>query len=181
VPTGRYLLYLGRVCAAKNTDVIVKAFRDYRRYRPASRLQLVLAGDGDACEPGDGIHALGRVGERQKSLLLRSCAALVQPSVNESFSRSVMEAWSYAKPVAVNARCAATADAAIACKGGWLAASASEWVGVLRAIDCAVPELLQSLGENGRAYYLRYGTPQRVLQNYREALGLAGAAAQARG
>lgn len=180
-PEGRYVLYLGRLCAAKNVDIIVKAFRDYRRYRPESRLQLVLAGDGDGFESDGGIRVLGRVSECQKCVLLRSCAALLQPSVNESFSRSVMEAWSYAKPVAVNSKCAATADAMIACRGGWLASSANEWVSMLSAIDRARPELLQSLGESGRAYYLRYGTPQRVLQNYREALGLAGAVAAAHG
>ena len=181
VPAGRYVLYLGRLCASKNVGVIVKAFRDYRRYRPESRLQLVLAGEGEGFESRGGVLVLGRVSERRKSALLRSCAALLQPSVNESFSRSVMEAWSYAKPVAVNAHCAATAEAVHACDGGWIAAPPTQWIEVLSAIDRAGSERLRLLGENGRAYYTRCGTPERVLQRYREVLGLAAAPAAARG
>ena len=181
VPAGRYVLYLGRLCAEKNVDAVVKAFRDYRRYAPASRLQLVLAGDGDGFESGGGIHVLGKVSERRKSALLSSCVALLQPSVNESFSRSVMEAWSYSKPVAVNARCAATAEAVSACDGGWLASGAAQWNDVLSAIDRAGFERLRFFGENGRAYYARCGTPERALQRYREVLGLAAAPAAAHG
>jgi glycosyltransferase involved in cell wall biosynthesis len=181
VPAGRYVLYLGRIRAEKNVDAIVKAFRDYRRYRPASRLQLVLAGHGDGFASGAGVHVLGKVSERRKSALLSSCVALLQPSVNESFSRSVMEAWSYSKPVAVNAQCAATAGAVSACDGGWLASGAAQWIDVLSAIDRAGSERLRFLGGNGLEYYARYGTPERVLQRYRDVLGLAAAPAAARG
>jgi len=181
VPAGRYVLYLGRLCAEKNVESVVKAFRDYRRYRPASRLQLVLAGEGDGFETGGGVHVLGKVSERRKNALLRSCDALLQPSLNESFSRSVMEAWSYSKPVAVNAQCAATAEAVSECDGGWLASRAAPWIDVLSAIDRAGSERLRFLGENGRAYYARCGTPERVLQRYRDVLGLAPADAAAHG
>lgn len=176
VPRERFVFYLGRMCESKNVSLVVKAFRDYRRYCPESRLQLVLAGDGEngAVEPGAGVHVLGRIDERRKAALLASCAALLQPSVNESFSRSVMEAWSYGKPVVVNAACAPTAQAARECGGGWTASSPAEWSAALSLIDRASGEHLRELGERGSMHYLSYGTPQRVLRRYREAFGIAG-------
>ncbi len=176
VPREPFVFYLGRMCESKNVDLVVKAFRDYRRYRPGSRLQLVLAGDGEdqAFESGGGLRVLGRIGERRKAALLQACAALLQPSVNESFSRSVMEAWSHGKPAVVNSECAPTAQAMRLCGAGWAASSPDEWIAALSAIDRAAPQQLRELGERGRMHYLQFGTPQRVLQRYREALGLAG-------
>jgi glycosyltransferase involved in cell wall biosynthesis len=181
VPRERFVFYLGRLCESKNVNAIVKAFRDYRRYRPASRLELVLAGEGDCedLETAGGMHVLGRIGERRKAALLQSCAALLQPSINESFSRSVMEAWSYGKPVVVNAECAPTAEAVRDCRGGWTASSVSEWIAAIASIDRASPQRLRELGELGRMHYLQFGTPERVLQRYREALGIAGRPAAA--
>ncbi len=175
VPRERFVFYLGRICESKNVSSIVKAFRDYRRYRPVSRLQLVLAGDGEreGLESGGGLHVLGRIGERRKAALFQSCAALLQPSINESFSRSVMEAWSYGKPVAVNAQCAPTAEAVSECGGGWAASSPAEWIAALSAIDRANPQQLRDLGELGRMHYLEFGTPKSVLRRYREALGIS--------
>jgi len=176
VPREPFVFYLGRMCESKNVGVIVKAFRDYRRYRPGSRLQLVLAGDGEGREydPGGGVRVLGRIDERRKAALLASCVALLQPSVNESFSRSVMEAWSYGKPAVVNAKCAPTAEAMRSCGAGWAASSPTEWIAALSAVDRAAPRELRELGERGRLHYLQFGTPQRVLRRYREALGIAG-------
>jgi len=169
----RYLLYLGRIDSSKNVDHIVAAFLEYRRRCPTSSLRLVLAGPGKIqLPPRCGIVALGQVSEREKSRLLRSCLALLQPSRNESFSRSVMEAWSYGRPVAVNGDCAVTARALRECGGGWLATSKDEWVAVLSLIDRTDPDRLGGLGERGRQYYLRNGTPERVLERYRAALFL---------
>lgn len=179
IPRERFVFYLGRICESKNAHRIVKAFHDYRRYRPGSRLQLVLAGDGEMIESGNGVRLLGRISERRKAALLQSCAALLQPSVNESFSRSVMEAWSYGKPAAVNGDCAPTASAVRECGGGWTASSPAEWIAALSAIDRANTQELCELGELGREHYLRFGTPQRVLQRYREAFGIAGSPAVA--
>lgn len=174
-PRERFVFYLGRMCESKNVNLIVKALRDYRRYRPASRLQLVMAGDGerDGVDSGAGVRVLGRVDENRKAALLQSCVALLQPSINESFSRSVMEAWSYGKPVIVNAQCAPTAAAVRACGGGWTASSVAEWIAALSEIDRAGTERLREIGELGRAHYVQFGTPERVLQRYREALGIA--------
>ncbi len=168
----RYVFYLGRIDSTKNVDQIVDAFLEYRR-RCRTSLTLVLAGPGKIqLPPRCGIVALGEVGEREKSGWLRSCLALLQPSRNESFSRSVMEAWSYGRPVAVNGDCEVTARALRECGGGWLSTSKDEWVAILSLIDRTDPDRLRALGERGRQYYLRNGTPERVLERYRAALFL---------
>jgi len=173
VPRGRYLLYIGRAGTGKNVEMLLKAFGDYRRYNPSSHLQLVAAGEGcDALQGAPGVRLLSRVSETRKSALLRSCTALVQPSINESFSRSVMEAWSYGKPVAVNAACEATSAAVKACGGGWAASTSAEWAAVFTAIERAPAQQLRERGELGRAHYARYGTPGHALQRYRDVLGL---------
>lgn len=172
VPNGRYVLYLGRVCDAKNTGAIIAAFRAYRRYRPGSQLKLVLAGGGESVEQTPGLFVLGRVTERQKRALLQSCAALFQPSVNESFSRSVMEAWSYGKPVAVNERCAPTAEALSECGGGRLAADLHEWIAAFSWVERSSTQSLREAGHQGNAHYRRHGTRDGVLRRYRTALGL---------
>ncbi len=172
IPQGRFALYLGRSDPAKNIEELVRAFSDYRRYS-GSALQLVIAGHGTKdVSAAPGVVALGRVDEALKHELLGACLALVQPSVSESFSRTVMEAWSYGKPAAVNGMCAATSAAVSQCGGGWIARSRREWIGTFCAIDRATAAQLGALGARGRRRYLRDGTPARVLERYRVALDL---------
>jgi glycosyltransferase involved in cell wall biosynthesis len=173
IPREPFILYVGRTDSTKNVDAVAQAFLDYRRYRPASRLQLVLAGNGTMQIPaGPGIVSLGTVSDARKRRLLSTCLALVQPSMNESFSRTVMEAWSYGKPVAVNGKCEPTSAAVSECGGGWVASSTHEWIDVFSSIDRAGEKKLQELGERGRQYYFVNGTAERVLERYRVALDL---------
>ncbi len=172
-PRGRFVLYLGRADPAKNVRPLVAAFADYRRYSAGSNLTLVLAGTGtDDIPAGDGVVSLGEIGDDLKRDLLQSCGALVQPSVSESFSRAVMEAWSYGKPVAVNGKCSATRAAVSQCGGGWIASSTHDWIEVFATIARAPEAVLCSLGEFGRKYYVSNGTAARVLERYRIALDI---------
>jgi len=176
-PDGRFVLYVGRADPAKNVPALMRAFSNYRRYGGGSALRLVLAGNGTAdIACGDGVLALGEVGDELKHALLGGCVALAQPSVSESFSRTVLEAWSYGKPVAVNGNCEATAAAVAQCGGGWIASSTRDWIDVFAAIDRASDATLRRLGELGVRYYLANGTPARVLERYRVALDLGGSA-----
>ena len=169
----RFALYLGRADPAKNVHSLVEAFSDYHRYRPGSELRLVLAGSGTADVPScEGVLSMGDVDDDLKHGLLESCVALVQPSVSESFSRAVMEAWSYGKPVAVNGNCPATKAAVLQCNGGWVASSTHDWIEVFGAVDRFPAAVLHNLGERGRMYYRGNGTPARVLERYRAALDL---------
>ena len=105
----RYVLFLGRNRPEKNIDLLLDAYRRFAAFEPASDLQLVLAGEETQGERGRGIVGLGPVSDDAKGRLLASARAIVQPSVNESFSRVVVEAWSYGRPAIVHGDCLATA------------------------------------------------------------------------
>ncbi|HJV09638.1 MAG TPA: glycosyltransferase family 4 protein [Acidimicrobiales bacterium] len=88
---GRFLLYAGRREGAKGWEQLVDAFvRATARHRlPFS---LVTIGSGEV-RPAPGVRDLGFVPEEDRNDLFAAADAYVQPSVYESFSRTIMEAW----------------------------------------------------------------------------------------
>src|SRR5205814_10482362 len=103
----------------------------------------------------DAIRDCGIIDEDAKATLLRNCVALVQPSQNASFSRSIMEAWRCGRPVAAHARCLATATAVRRSEGGWLADSEDEWAALFTTIDRTSVDCLDQVGANGAEYSSR--------------------------
>ena len=173
---GRYLLYLGRKYAGKNVGLLQRAYALFRVVRPNSTLQLVLAGPG-TLETGiadDGVHDLGLVTAAEKDQLLQQCVALVQPIENESFSRVMMEAWLYQRPVAAHERCLATAVAVDAASGGWTAGDERDWARLFIEIDRSTPEKLDELGANGRRYAEEMADWDQVIARYEAALAPSG-------
>jgi glycosyltransferase involved in cell wall biosynthesis len=169
----KYLLYLGRKDPGKNVPLLLRAFARFRAVRPNSTLELVLAGPGPAPElPGPQIIDAGLISNEKKEALLRNCAALVQPSQNESFSRVLMEAWLHGKPVAAHSRCSATAIAVKRAQGGWLADSEEEWAKLFVEFDRASDLHLRQLGENGRRYAAIAADWEVVMDRYEAALAL---------
>jgi glycosyltransferase involved in cell wall biosynthesis len=159
----RYILFLGRGDRTKNIDLALKAFAEFRSVRRASSLQLVLAGPQLlSLQKQDGVVALGAVTEEEKAALLVNARAIVQPSVNESFSRTVYEAWSVRRPVVVHADCAATAEIVRSSGGGWTARPADEWAAVFATIDESSDTDIDGIGMRGRAASLRIGTWENV-------------------
>jgi glycosyltransferase involved in cell wall biosynthesis len=171
---GRYVLYLGRKDDGKNIPLLLRAFARFRAVRPNSPLRLILAGAGNASVPlPDQSFDSGLVSEKEKDKLLRHCAAVVQPSEKESFSRVMMEAWLYGKPVAVHRRCAATAIPVKAAQGGWLADSEDEWASLFVEVDRASEIVLRQLGENGRRHAAVAADWEAVTDRYEQALALS--------
>lgn len=167
----RYLLYLGRKDPGKNVDLLVRAFQRFRAVRPNSNLRLLLAGYGSINLNGQNmIVDLGLVSESEKEKLLCDCVALAQPSQNESFSRVMMEAWIHRRPVAVHARCLATATAVRHAEGGWLADDDDDWARLLVEIDRLSSAELDQLGENGRRYASSMADWEKVMERYEAAL-----------
>ncbi|HEY9403054.1 MAG TPA: glycosyltransferase [Pyrinomonadaceae bacterium] len=166
-----FVLYLGRRDEVKNTGLLVRAFRRFREQSAASTLKLVLAGAGAHSydERERGIFDLGLVGEETKASLLVACRALFQPSRNESFSRALMEAWSYgARPVAAHRECLATAIAVARADGGWLAASEEEWAELFSRVASAPDAELDAAGARGRAYAAEHADWDRVIARYEQ-------------
>ncbi len=169
-----YVLYLGRQDPAKNIGLLVHAFGEFKRRHPMSRLKLVLAGQrptsyGDTTKD---IIDVGPVGEAEKCELLQHMRALVQPSLMESYSRVMIEAWLAGKPVIVHENCLATATVVRQVGGGLLAGSTTAWEGALYNIDVAENATLDAMGERGAAYAHRAADWELVIDNYERALGI---------
>ena len=170
-----YVLYLGRQDPAKNIGLLVHAFGEFKRRHPMSRLKLVLAGQrptsyGDTTKD---IIDVGPVGEAEKVELLRHMRALVQPSLMESYSRVMIEAWLFGKPVIVHEDCLATATVVQQIDGGLRAGSTTAWEAALYTVDVAERETLDAMGERGAAYAHRAADWELVIDNYERALGFA--------
>ena len=104
------LVCVGRVDPTKGTDLLIRYFLEYKRRNPSS-LALVLLGQVVNQPPQhDDVIAPGIVSDEVKWSALRGAAALVSPSVNESFSLVVLESWLAGTPVLVNAACGATVE-----------------------------------------------------------------------
>lgn len=169
-----FLLYVGRRDVTKNVDQLVRAQRRYRSNGSRNALSLVLVGPGTQsyADPAAGIIDLGFVDEPTKAALLDGAVALVQPSINESYSRVLMEAWLRRKPVAVHASCLATATAVHAAKGGLLASTDDEWVNALFQFDRGDDDQLRALGRSGEQYAKEHADWENVLDRLRAATGL---------
>ena len=175
IGAGNYLLYLGRRDRTKNTDFLLRAFQRYRTSRPGAGLQLVLAGPGELASgegKPDSVVDLGLVPEATKAALLSHCRALVQPSRNESYSRTMMEAWLHGRPVVVHDECLATSRAVESSGGGWTATSEAEWAEIFATMEAADDATLGDRGRRGKAYAREHADWEKVIDRYEEALGL---------
>lgn len=163
---GRYFLCLGRRDATKGVDMLVDAFA--RARERTGDMQLVLAGPGERsyADPENGIIDLGFVSDEERATLLSAALALAQPSTNESFSRVMMESWSYRTPVIVDGRCVATSEAVTSSGGGWIAADDGAWQDVIANVAHTSAEQRSRLAERGHAYARRVADWDAVVQRY---------------
>jgi len=173
----RYVLFLGRGDRTKNLEFAIDAFVRFREQRQATALQFVVAGPhAHHVRSVEGVVDLGAVTEEAKASLLTYARALVQPSTNESFSRTIYEAWHAKRPVIVHADCRATAHAVNESGGGWVAGTIDEWASTFATIDESSDALVDGLGERGRAAAVDAGTwddvATRTLAAISERLGL---------
>lgn len=119
-----YILYLGRKETGKNVHVLVDRFIEYKNNHGGD-LKLVIAGAGDfsdlhrpeALKRSD-IIDLGKVSEKEKYQLMKHALVKCSPSLNESFSIVIMEAWMLSTPVLVHEDSDVTKQHVIDSKGG---------------------------------------------------------------
>ncbi len=171
---GKYILCLGRRDKTKNTAFLVRAFSEYSKKNPESALKLVIAGPGEDKfgVAVKGVHDLGLVSEKDKEALLENCTALFQPSRNESYSRVIMEAWFYNRPVAAHGDCLATSMAVEAADGGWIAKSSDDWVQLFNMVNRLEDRELEEVGKKGREYAKQYAEWNAVIDRYEIVLAL---------
>lgn len=154
------LVYAGRRDESKNIPLLLAYTREYwaRRGRP---LRLVLMGQG-ALDFRAAMHVsglseivldLGFVDPQIKHDAYAAADVFIQPSVYESFSIVLMEAWLQGAPALVNADCAVTADHARRSGGGLIFDGFSTFAAALDLL-LSRPGVGRVLGERGRAYVL---------------------------
>jgi glycosyltransferase involved in cell wall biosynthesis len=166
-----YVLYLGRVDRGKGTDELAAAFVRCKRRRPDvdGPLKLVMAGPVVHEPPAYAdVVVTGRLSDDERWAALEGCAVFAQPSVNESFGLSLLEAWSKAKPALVSAHGPVTSGHVRRAHAGFAYADPVEFEAALEVL-LADPSAARRLGRNGRAYAEQYAWPQ-VAQRYRRFL-----------
>lgn len=152
-----FLLYSGRYEAAKNVPLLVDWHTRYATGHPGAPA-LAMMGAGTAVSfDARTLIDLGFQRGQAKLDAYAAALALVQPSVNESFSIVLMEAWQHGVPALVHADCAVTRFHAERSGGGLWFRHYDEFEAILDWLR-ANPRGARALGENGRRYVAReYG------------------------
>lgn len=169
---GPFLLYAGRREQGKNTPLLVEYVRAFRKGNPAKPLSLVLLGTGEVRIPPDSagdILDIGYVDEALKHDGYAACLALCQPSVNESLSIVLMEAWLAGTAGLVNARCTVTSDHCARSNGGLAFRDYYEFEECVHLL-LDRPGLRESLAAGGARYAENEYSWDAALKRYRGAL-----------
>jgi glycosyltransferase involved in cell wall biosynthesis len=150
----RYLLYVGRIDRGKGVDTLFDYYRSLADTWPETPL-LVLAGRALIDIPAHpGIRHVGEVSEVEKFALIGGCELLVLPSLYESLSIAVLEAWALGKPVLANGECRVLEGQCLRSNGGLAYRKYAEFAPALRLL-AERPGLREAMGRAGRAYVER--------------------------
>jgi glycosyltransferase involved in cell wall biosynthesis len=145
-----YLLYIGRLEEGKNLPLLY----DYTRWYANSggKVELVVIGSGPAEPPAHAaFRYLGFVSEADKAWLCAQALALCQPSLNESFSITMMESWLAGRPALAHRDCPVTQGHVQRSKGGLSFRDYDEFVAAVEWLQ-QHPDLAARMGQNGRRY-----------------------------
>lgn len=166
-----YVIYSGRREGGKGTPVLVDYVDAFRR-RTGRDVHLVMTGSGEVAVPASlapAFHDLGFVTETEKREAMAGAAAFVHPSVNESLSIVVLEAWLARTPALVHARGEVLRwQCESSCGGLWFADYPQFEEALSLYLDR--PEIARTLGEQGRAYTVARYSPEAVRARFAEAL-----------
>lgn len=168
--TGPFILYAGRLDPSKNLLELISHFLAYRPSHPDRELRLVLAGNGPLSVPDHpGVLPLGFLERRDLCDAYAAATIFCQPSLVESYSIVLMEAWLAGTPVLVHGQCPVTRHHALRSRGGLYFTSAAEFAG---ALDWFLdhPQKRQRMAALGRTYVQREFSWSTALQRFRDAV-----------
>jgi glycosyltransferase involved in cell wall biosynthesis len=151
----RFILYVGRVDNAKNCPELFDHFIRFKQEHPGD-LKLVLMGKAVIPVPRHpDIVSLGYVSENDKFDGMAAASVLIVPSLYESLSIVMLEAWSVATPVLVNGWCDVLRENCERSRGGLYYQNYAEFVAKLECL-LAESDLRDRLGEQGAGYVTRH-------------------------
>ena len=100
-----YVVYVGRVDESKGCGQLFDFWDRFKRHN-SNNLKLVLVGGLKMKIPSrDDVVPLGFISEDNKVAAISRARCLIVPSIYESFSKVLLEAWLCGVPVLVNGRC----------------------------------------------------------------------------
>lgn len=167
------IIYIGRLIPEKNLLTLVDWVIAYNEQSPTQPLKLILVGDGPLqndpkIRDYPWIEKTGRLGEEDKRKRIQKAFALVQPSLLESFSLVLLEAWAEKTPVIVHADCAAT-NLLVAESGGGIAVkSADEFILAIERLWYDQP-LARGMGEDGHRFARENFTWPEIVDRFEQA------------
>ena len=165
-----FVLYAGRREEGKGWPVLLTAFTD--AVARGANLDLVTTGVGDVDPPpsvADRVHDLGFLSDEELADAFAAAAVYVQPSRNESFSRTVMEAWMAGTPVLANAESTVVAWHCERSGAGVTWTGADELSAAIEAV-AESPAAFEALAASGRDYVLDHYTWPTVLDQMERSL-----------
>jgi len=166
-----FILYAGRKESGKNVPLLLEFFKRFKQDNP-SDLKLVLIGSGNISIPSEcreDIIDLGFVSRQDKYDAYAAATILCQPSVNESFSIVIMEAWLCETPVLVHGNCDVTKDFCVKSNGGLYFTDFFEFKeSVLFLLDR--PLIRKRMGQFGRHFVLNHFSWDTIVNNYKKEL-----------
>lgn len=167
-----FILYSGRKEEGKNLHLLIDYFDRFRTSTSTQvRLKIIGAGEIHFREGlPDGVEDLGFVSEAEKLELMAKASVLCQPSVNESFSIVMMEAWQQELPLLVHAQCSVTRSHVSEANGGLYFSNYPEFAAAL-AMLIEDSSLQRQLGKNGRAYVEEQYSWDAVLERFMRLFG----------
>ncbi len=159
-----HLLYIGRLEGGKNLPLLYEYVQRY--FAEGGNLRLIVMGGGPLEPPSHpAFEYRGFLSEEEKARACASALALCQPSLNESFSLTIMESWLAGRPVLVHEDCAVTRGHVRRSKGGLWFRTYEEFAGAIQWLQ-SNPEKAARMGENGKRYVLSNYTWERVLDRF---------------
>ncbi len=168
---GDFILYCGRREIAKNVPLLLRYFCNYIAHTGRD-LKLVLTGAGNIPIPRvfqEHILDLGYVSDRDKLDAYAAASLICHPSVNESFSIIILEAWLAGTPCLVHADCAVTRYHARNSRGGLWFKDYPQFHECLTLL-LNDRKLARELGRNGREYVLANYAWDRVIDQFDQAV-----------
>lgn len=160
-----FVLYIGRIDRNKGSHVLFDYFQRFKKAHP-SDLKLVLMGNSIIPIPDHpDIISLGFVSNQEKFDGIAACEVLVNPSLYESLSMIILEAWAVGKPVLVNG------DVPVL-KGQSRRSNAGLWYHSYREFEESLlllstdERLRAAMGDGGKRYFYANYTWEVINQKY---------------
>ena len=162
----QFILCASRKESGKNIPLLIKYFSKYLENNNTD-LKLILTGKGDIEIPQNHSKNILSVYLSKEELHTAYASAVFfcLPSINESFSRVIMESWLNSTPILVHERCPVTKFHCLESNGGLYFDTFDEFK---NCIDFFLnnDDMRKQLGLNGKTYVLENFTWEKVINNY---------------